>query len=75
MWPMRESLHTRARKSPTMQARVEYDSVDSRKHTAVRRKAVTLYQAVEVRKDICPEPVGEGLKGLAPDLQHANVLL
>lgn len=35
MWPMQEFLHTCARKSPTMQARVEYDSVDSRKHTAI----------------------------------------
>lgn len=35
MWPTEEFLHTSARKSPTMQASVGYDSVDSRKRVIV----------------------------------------
>jgi hypothetical protein len=59
MWPMQGSLHTCARKSLTMQASVEYDSVYA-ESILLSSKAIIAWIVTKVRKDICPEPFGEG---------------
>ena len=59
MWPMEEFLHTSARKSPTMQASVVYDSALT-ESIQLSNKAIIAWIVVMVRKDICPEPFGEG---------------
>jgi hypothetical protein len=65
MWPRREFLHTRARKSPSMQASVGYDSVLA-ESISLSNKANIAWIVAKVRKDTRPEPIGEGQKDWRP---------